>query len=289
MQTSGGQRREIAKLCPRHCEPTGRANARPMTGSAKQSMSRYKERMAVLTGIDGYRFVPPILQGLLDIDCCRDSGLTAALHAVSFHRVISQNPRHLRQVSVAAELIAEPSGMTVLHQLQKTTYILRSFPAGFQEEKHGIGELVAKFRILLHLVEYRTRLLKYFGKGIETFGKANECCGPVRSQQRNQRPLQRSPSGAPDDQVCQSIVRIGGVEQGLTQARKVELDIRPGQYLQRLGRSWRRQISMLGREDGTIGRTERLIENPFRIVRRPVIAAPGEPPPQAATGIAPGA
>src|ERR1035438_8557399 len=24
--------------CPRHCEPTGRANARPMTGSAKQSI-----------------------------------------------------------------------------------------------------------------------------------------------------------------------------------------------------------------------------------------------------------
>src|SRR5260370_39957030 len=32
--------------CPnlsRHCEPTGRANARPMTGSAKQSMARKKE------------------------------------------------------------------------------------------------------------------------------------------------------------------------------------------------------------------------------------------------------
>jgi hypothetical protein len=29
----------------RHCEPTGRANARPMTGSAKQSISPSKERM----------------------------------------------------------------------------------------------------------------------------------------------------------------------------------------------------------------------------------------------------
>jgi hypothetical protein len=29
----------------RHCEPTGRANARPMTGSAKQSISSHKERM----------------------------------------------------------------------------------------------------------------------------------------------------------------------------------------------------------------------------------------------------
>jgi len=29
----------------RHCEPTGRANARPMTGSAKQSMLLSKGRM----------------------------------------------------------------------------------------------------------------------------------------------------------------------------------------------------------------------------------------------------
>jgi hypothetical protein len=28
----------------RHCEPTGRANARPMTGSAKQSIVPQKER-----------------------------------------------------------------------------------------------------------------------------------------------------------------------------------------------------------------------------------------------------
>ena len=38
-QTSGERCREIAKACPRHGEPTGRANARPMTGSATQSMS----------------------------------------------------------------------------------------------------------------------------------------------------------------------------------------------------------------------------------------------------------
>jgi hypothetical protein len=35
----------IVKQQSRHCEPTGRANARPMTGSAKQSISRRKERM----------------------------------------------------------------------------------------------------------------------------------------------------------------------------------------------------------------------------------------------------
>jgi hypothetical protein len=30
------------QLQDRHCEPTGRANARPMTGSAKQSIARQK-------------------------------------------------------------------------------------------------------------------------------------------------------------------------------------------------------------------------------------------------------
>jgi hypothetical protein len=49
-QASGASRRENAdvyllfdiriKFLPRHCEPTGRANARPMTGSAKQSIVR---------------------------------------------------------------------------------------------------------------------------------------------------------------------------------------------------------------------------------------------------------
>src|SRR5438105_265583 len=34
-----------AFLLFRHCEPTGRTNARPMTGSAKQSTSPQKERM----------------------------------------------------------------------------------------------------------------------------------------------------------------------------------------------------------------------------------------------------
>jgi len=29
----------------RHCEPTGRANARPMTGSAKQSIEPREERI----------------------------------------------------------------------------------------------------------------------------------------------------------------------------------------------------------------------------------------------------
>src|ERR1039458_1556451 len=29
----------------RHCEPTGRANARPMTGSAKQSIEQNRERV----------------------------------------------------------------------------------------------------------------------------------------------------------------------------------------------------------------------------------------------------
>src|SRR5438132_1678132 len=34
---------QYAAASPRHCEPPGRANARPMTGSAKQSMARHAE------------------------------------------------------------------------------------------------------------------------------------------------------------------------------------------------------------------------------------------------------
>ena len=41
----GGVRGRPFALYPRHCEPTGRANARPMTGSAKQSTLPRKERM----------------------------------------------------------------------------------------------------------------------------------------------------------------------------------------------------------------------------------------------------
>jgi hypothetical protein len=43
-KASGASRGEVANVClgvrvfSRHCEPTGRANARPMTGSAKQSI-----------------------------------------------------------------------------------------------------------------------------------------------------------------------------------------------------------------------------------------------------------
>src|SRR6266581_9041270 len=49
LQNSGASRRGNAKACSklasRHCEPTGRANARPMTGSAKQSISPRKGGM----------------------------------------------------------------------------------------------------------------------------------------------------------------------------------------------------------------------------------------------------
>jgi hypothetical protein len=58
MPNSGAARQMIPERCttatvidrifrhvPRHCKPTGRANARPMTGSAKQSILPRKERM----------------------------------------------------------------------------------------------------------------------------------------------------------------------------------------------------------------------------------------------------
>src|SRR5258708_15337959 len=42
------QRSPLEKAVYRHCEPTGRANARPMTGSAKQSISPRKRKNGLL-------------------------------------------------------------------------------------------------------------------------------------------------------------------------------------------------------------------------------------------------
>jgi hypothetical protein len=64
-KTSGASRRENAELCvkfePRHCEePTGRANARPMTGSAtKQSILPLRGPMDCFAEpVIGRRFAP---------------------------------------------------------------------------------------------------------------------------------------------------------------------------------------------------------------------------------------
>jgi hypothetical protein len=42
MVLSFARERALVQLEDRHCEPTGRANARPMTGSAKQSIEQQK-------------------------------------------------------------------------------------------------------------------------------------------------------------------------------------------------------------------------------------------------------
>src|SRR2546423_6782366 len=60
LQTSGAMRRENAKLFPRHCEPTGRANARPMTGSAKQSMPPQERRMDCFAALAMTEWVEPL-------------------------------------------------------------------------------------------------------------------------------------------------------------------------------------------------------------------------------------
>src|SRR5258708_7920535 len=44
IKTSSNPGRRFSFCLPRHCEPTGRANARPMTGSAKQSSFSSAER-----------------------------------------------------------------------------------------------------------------------------------------------------------------------------------------------------------------------------------------------------
>src|ERR1700731_3089307 len=50
-------------MSQRHCEPTGRANARPMTGSAKQSISPSKERMDCFAWLAMTVFVVPAKAG----------------------------------------------------------------------------------------------------------------------------------------------------------------------------------------------------------------------------------
>jgi len=50
MQNSGvSAPRERECMRHRHCEPTGRANARPMIGSAKQSIPQLGERWIALS------------------------------------------------------------------------------------------------------------------------------------------------------------------------------------------------------------------------------------------------
>jgi hypothetical protein len=48
---------------PRHCEPTGRANARPMTGSAKQSIAQQKERVDCFASLSPKRSSYPAHAG----------------------------------------------------------------------------------------------------------------------------------------------------------------------------------------------------------------------------------
>jgi hypothetical protein len=153
-------------------------------------------------------------------------GLTAALRTVSFHQVIRQNPRQLRRAFVTAQLIAEPSGMTGLHQLQKAIDVVARFPSRLQDEKHGIGEVVAEFWISFHLVENGARPGKHAWHAIEAAGKTNKRSGPARPQERNQRSFQRfAAPGAAYDQVGQRLVGNCRIEQRISQARQVEVDV----------------------------------------------------------------
>jgi hypothetical protein len=60
----------------RHCEPTGRANARPMTGSAKQSISPREERMDCFVAYaprsnDGEPCTHPHPRGAIASELCK--------------------------------------------------------------------------------------------------------------------------------------------------------------------------------------------------------------------------
>ena len=79
--------------------------------------------------------------------------------------------------------------MAGLHQFKEAAYVVGTFPTRFQEEEHGIGEIVAEFCISFHLVENRTWIRKYFWKGDEAIGKIGKRCRSVGSQQRHQRTI----------------------------------------------------------------------------------------------------
>src|SRR6266403_4677309 len=55
----------------RHCEPTGRANARPMTGSAKQSIAPRKRRMDCFVACAPRNDVAPISKTRLRVLAAR--------------------------------------------------------------------------------------------------------------------------------------------------------------------------------------------------------------------------
>src|SRR5258707_13916932 len=65
----------LQSISPRHCEPTGRANARPMTGSAKQSIGRQRKMDCFVAyaprndGVDGPRTASMCQTG--DVDSTR--------------------------------------------------------------------------------------------------------------------------------------------------------------------------------------------------------------------------
>src|SRR5882757_8356603 len=89
---------KLPKLFIRHCEPTGRANARPMTGSAKQSIVPQKERMdcfaslamtVLLSRSDQRVTILGQQQNLRDADlhwCCRGNEVRP-LAGLAFQRI----------------------------------------------------------------------------------------------------------------------------------------------------------------------------------------------------------
>src|SRR5216684_5525073 len=80
---SGALRGEVANvyvgLEQRHCEPTGRANARPMTGSAKQSISPHKRMDCFVASLLAMTVLHLNRRGCLKIESGIHAGLSPRL------------------------------------------------------------------------------------------------------------------------------------------------------------------------------------------------------------------
>src|SRR5258708_20656150 len=138
---------------PRHCEPTGRANARPMTGSAKQSISPRKGRMdcfvASLLAMTAAKAVSTVMRAL-------------CLHIDRIERVARRHEQAVALLAAETDIgaglgqqdLADPGAV---RRKDLNPVIARADPAGADPDvtlcvdPHAIGE--ARLAVELHVDE----------------------------------------------------------------------------------------------------------------------------------------
>src|SRR6476660_8181355 len=103
MGTAAGGRKRMAGRYHRHCEPTGRANARPMTGSAKQSIAPRKKMdcfVALLLAMTAKARGSPEQRSALRLQPFRGPGCEVGEDAVGAGALESQQAFHHRPLAV---------------------------------------------------------------------------------------------------------------------------------------------------------------------------------------------